>query len=151
MAIYLVQHGEALPEAQDPERGLSELGRAETRRIGEVAAGYHVRVAKIEHSGKKRARQTAEIFAELLRPRRGVGERGGLAPKDDVLPVAAALEPASDLMLVGHLPFMQRLLGQLVVGDPGRRLFQFQGGGIVCLDRDEMGWFIRWTLMPRIG
>ena len=151
MAIYLVQHGEALPEAQDPERGLSETGRAETRRMAEVAAGYGVRVARIEHSGKKRARQTAEIFAEVLRPERGLDERMGLAPQDDVVPVAASLDPASNLMLVGHLPFMQRLLGQLVVGDPERRVFKFQGGGVVCLDRDEAGWFIRWTLMPRIG
>ena len=113
-----------------------------------MAAGYGVRVRRIEHSGKKRARQTAEIFAEHLRPEQGIGERQGLAPKDDVVPVAASLDPSSNLMLVGHLPFMARLLGQLVVGDPERRVFQFQGGGIVCLDRDEAGWFIRWTLMP---
>lgn len=90
MAICLVQHGEALPEEQDPERGLSEAGRSETRRIAEVAAGYGVQVARIEHSGKKRALQTAEIFTEFLRPELGIGERQVLAPKDDVGPVAAA-------------------------------------------------------------
>jgi phosphohistidine phosphatase len=151
MAIYLVQHGEALPESEDPGRPLSETGRAETLRIAEVAAGYRVRVARIEHSGKLRARQTAEIFAAQLRPASGVTERQGLAPRDDVGPVAAALDPASDLMLVGHLPFMARLLGQLVCEDPERHPFRFQGGGIVCLDRDEGGWHIRWALMPRIG
>lgn len=151
MAIYLVQHGEALPKEQDPQRGLTETGRSETRRIAEVAAGYGVRVARIEHSGKMRALQTAEILAELLHPEQGLDERQGLAPKDDVRPVAASLEPASNLMLVGHLPFMERLLGQLVVADPERRLFKFQGGGIICLDRDEVGWQICWALMPRIG
>lgn len=151
MAIYLVQHGEALPKEQDPQRGLTETGRSETRRIAEVAAGYSVRVARIEHSGKRRALQTAEIIAALLHPEQGLDERQGLAPKDDVRPVAASLEPASNLMLVGHLPFMERLLGQLVVADPERRLFKFQGGGIICLDRGEAGWQICWALMPRIG
>jgi phosphohistidine phosphatase len=151
MAIYLVQHGEALSREQDPERNLTDTGRVEVRRIAQVAAGYQVPVARIEHSGKTRARQTAEIFAEHLSPERGLSQRSGLAPNDDVAPVAAGLDPASDLMLVGHLPFMQRLLGQLVVGDPGRRLLGFQGGGVVCLHRDEAGWLMRWTLMPRIG
>ena len=119
--------------------------------LPEVAAGYDVGVRRIEHSGKKRALETAEIFCELLKPKLGVAQRDGLAPKDDVMPLARTLEPDSNLMLVGHLPFMERLVGQLVVGDPERRVFKFQGGGIVCLDRDEAGWHIRWTLMPRIG
>jgi phosphohistidine phosphatase len=151
MAVYLVQHGEALPEAQDPERSLSETGHSETRRIAEVAASYRVQVARIEHSGKKRAQQTAQILADALHPAGGVGERQGLSPKDDVRPVATSLDASSNVMLVGHLPFMERLVGQVVVGDPDRRLFKFQGGGIVCLDRDEAGWYIRWTLSPRIG
>jgi phosphohistidine phosphatase len=151
MAIYLVQHGAALSKEQDPERGLSEEGKADTARIAEVAAGYGVRVGRIEHSGKKRAQQTAEIIAQHLKPASGVQSREGLAPMDDVAPVAAALDPASDLMLVGHLPFMERLAGQLIVGDPERRVFKVQGGGILCLDRDERGWHVRWGLMPRIG
>ena len=151
MATYLVQHGKALSKAQDPTRPLSDEGRAQTRRIAEVAAGYGVRVARIEHSGKLRAEQTATIIAEQLRPPGGVGQRDGLAPNDDVVPVAAAADPGSDLMLVGHLPFMERLVGQLVVQDADRRPFKFQGGGIVCLDRDERGWHIRWTLMPEIA
>ena len=74
-----------------------------------------------------------------------------LAPNDDVAAVAAALDPASGLMLVGHLPFMERLTSELVAGDPERRVFRFQGGGIVCIDSDDQGWHIRWTLMPEIG
>jgi phosphohistidine phosphatase SixA len=30
MAVYLVQHGEALPEEKDPQRGLSETGRSDS-------------------------------------------------------------------------------------------------------------------------
>jgi phosphohistidine phosphatase len=150
MAIYLVQHGKALAKAVDPERGLSDEGRGDTTRIAEVAAGYGVAVSRIEHSGKKRARQTAEILAEHLSPAGGVTQREGIAPMDDVAPVAAELDPASNLMLVGHLPFMERLAGQLIAGDPELRVFKVQGGGILCLDRDDRGWHVRWALMPHV-
>ena len=142
---------EALPEEQDPERGLSETGHAEVLRIAEVAAAYGVHVGRIEHSGKKRAAQTAEIFAGQLLPARGTGMRAGLAPMDDIAPVAHDLDPGSDLMLVGHLPFMERLLAQLVAGDAGLRVFRIQAGGLICLGRDEAGWHIRWALMPHVG
>ncbi len=40
MALYLVQHGKSLSKDQDPQKGLSEEGAVETRRIAEVAANY---------------------------------------------------------------------------------------------------------------
>lgn len=152
MALYLVQHGEALAEDVDPERSLSPQGRADVERIAGVAKGYAVRVSRIEHSGKKRAAQTAEIFAAALEPPGGVKARSGINPMDDVVPVAEQAEAEADLMLVGHLPFMQRLLSYLVVGSSERRVFKFQNGGIVCLDREaeEDGWYVKWALMPDI-
>jgi phosphohistidine phosphatase len=55
-------------------------------------------------------------------------------------------------MLVGHLPFMERLAAYLVTGSWERRIIKFQNGGIVCLDKESEtgGWFIKWTLMPNI-
>jgi phosphohistidine phosphatase len=151
MALYLVQHGQALSREQDAERGLSEEGRTETERIAEVAAQYRVHVSRIEHSGKTRARQTAEILAAHLKPADGLGAREGIAPLDDVTAFAPRLDPAADLMLVGHLPFMERLVGVLIAKVPELRVFKMQGGGILCLDRDDRGWHIKWGLMPRIG
>jgi phosphohistidine phosphatase len=151
MALYLVQHGQALSKEHDPERGLSEEGRAETERIAQVAAQYRVHVSRIEHSGKTRARQTAEILAAHLSPAEGPDPREGIAPLDDVTAVAAQLDPTSDLMLVGHLPFLERLVGVLIAKVPELRVFKMQGGGILCLDRDDRGWHIKWALMPRVG
>lgn len=62
MALFLVQHGLSSPREIDPEKGLSEQGTSQVKRIAQVAAGYGVAVSRICHSGKKRARQTAEIF-----------------------------------------------------------------------------------------
>ncbi len=153
MALYLVQHGKSLPGEQDPKKGLSPTGAVEVKRIAEVARGYGVRVRRIEHSGKERARQTADLMAEALQPEQSPIARPGLAPLDEVEPVAAGLDPGEALMLVGHLPFMERLTSQLILGRREPLVFKFQNGGIVCLDRDPHGrqWFIKWALMPRIG
>jgi phosphohistidine phosphatase len=152
MALYLVQHGKSLPKEVDPDPGLSEEGRSEATRIADVARGYQVQVTSILHSGKKRARQTAEIFAAALKPTEGLQERKGLKPLDDVAALAAEIGNHQHLMLVGHLPFMEKLASYLITGSADKRVFKFQNGGIVCLDRDsgDPSWYIKWALMPAI-
>lgn len=153
MALYLVQHGKSLPKDQDPQKGLSREGIAETERIADVAAGYGIRVSKITHSGKTRARQTAEIFEAALKPPGGIHERGGMNPLDDVAVFAETIDNAEGRMLVGHLPFMERLAAYLITRSVERPVFKFQNSGIVCLDKDPASnsWTIKWTLMPHIG
>jgi phosphohistidine phosphatase len=153
MALYLVQHGKSLSKDVDPEQGLSEEGKAEVARIASVAKDYQVKVGHILHSGKKRARQTAEIFAASLDLAGKIEELSGLKPLDDVADIAATLDTRDNTMLVGHLPFMERLTGHLITGAADKRVFKFQNGGIVCLDADleKNTWYIKWTLMPHIG
>jgi len=153
MALYLVQHGKSLPKDVDPDQGLSDDGIAETKRIAEVARGYQVKVSLIRQSGKKRAGQTAEILAEALNPADGVAEVSGLKPLDDVAAAAATLDAAANTMLVGHLPFMERMASFLVTGSADKPIFRFQNSGIVCLEKDPASdsWVIAWTLMPNIG
>jgi phosphohistidine phosphatase len=151
MSLFLVQHGKSLPKDVDPDKGLSDEGKEEVKRIASLAGEHGITLSAIKHSGKKRARETAEIFAEALIPGGGVQEIEGLAPLDDV----ARLNVKADenVMLVGHLPFMEKLTSYLVAGSSERpQVLKFQNGGIVCLDRDtERGsWFIKWTLFPRM-
>jgi phosphohistidine phosphatase len=153
MALYLVQHGKSLPKESSEDPGLSPEGIAETHRIAEVAKGYGVPVSVIRHSVKARARETAEIFAAALLPEGGLTETEGLKPTDDVTLLAESLSPADGVMLVGHLPFMGKMLSFLVTGSAGIPVFSFQNSGIVCLGREtgSSSWIIRWTLMPSIG
>jgi len=153
MALFLVQHGRSLPKEKDPDQGLTEEGMAEVKRIAGVAAGYKVRVSRIKHSGKKRAKQTAEALASALAPEGGVEESRGLSPMDDVSAVARELRTEDNLMFVGHLPFMEKLTSYLITGSPDSLIFKFQNGGIVCLDKTAESplWFIKWALMPNIG
>lgn len=153
MSVYLVQHGKNLPKEKDGAKGLSEEGIAETERIASVAGGYHIHVMRILHSGKTRAKQTADIIASTLQPTEGVHEQGGLGPMDDVVPVAQALDGKSNHMLVGHMPFMSKLASYLLTGSTERPVFKIQNSGILCLDNDTDGnvWIIKWSLMPDIS
>lgn len=152
MALYVVQHGKSLAKEIDPEKGLSEEGVAQVLRIAQVAKGYSVKVSKILHSGKKRAKQTAEIFAKELMPSEGVEEQNGMGPLDDVVGFTMKLDLSSNCMLVGHLPFMSRLISYLVTGSTAMYIFKVQNGGMICLDQDidRDSVFIKWALMPEI-
>ncbi|MDH4230575.1 MAG: phosphohistidine phosphatase SixA [Nitrospirota bacterium] len=153
MTLLLVQHGKSLPKEVDPEQGLSDEGRAETEKIASAAKEHGVRIARIVQSGKKRAVQTAEIFASALQPAAGVQKADGLNPLDDVAAFAEKIAASEDLMLVGHLPFMERLASFLITGSADKPVIRFQNSGIVCLEKDaDAGhWAVRWTLLPKIG
>ena len=151
MAIFLVQHGLALSKEEDPERSLSKEGIKDVERIAEVAKGYSIPVKSIRHSGKKRAQQTAEIFAKALKVQDLEGI-GGMDPKDDVEPFGATLNNESNTMFVGHMPFMSKLTSHLIAGNTEKEVFKFQNAGVVCLDTDnDNHWMIKWTLMPNIS
>jgi len=152
MAIYLVQHGKSLSKDVDAERGLSQEGISEVEKMAKVAQGYSVNIACIIHSGKKRAQQTAEIIAAALKPVQGVKASTGLGPLDDVSSMAKTLTRRSNSMLVGHLPFMEKLTSLLITGSSETSVIKYQNGGIVCMDQETNGgsWFIKWMLMPNI-
>lgn len=151
MAIFLVQHGLSLSKEQDPSKGLSGKGRAETVRIAEVAKGYNIPVKKIVHSGKKRAEQTAIVFKDILGITVPCEPIDSIRPLDDVKLFGKKIDSTSNLMVVGHLPFMERLVSYLIAGSEGISVIKFQNSGIVCLDGEAGNWFIKWTLNPDIS
>lgn len=152
MKAYLVQHAEALSKEVDPDRPLSERGRRDTEQVAAMAGRMGIVVSQIRHSGKVRAQQTARILGEALSPREGVVAVEGLGPLDDVEPVANDLDVASEtVMLVGHLPFMERLIGELVVGDPDEAVVAVQKAAITCLSENEGAWRVCWILTPEMA
>jgi phosphohistidine phosphatase len=152
MRLYLVQHAEAMSEEQNPDRPLTDLGRQQTAWVANVAGKLGVEIDEIRHSGKTRARETAEIIAEALGPSQGVTAVSGLSPLDDVEPVAQEVEGASGTwMLVGHLPFMERMAGYLLTGDAHQPVIDFTNAGIVCLEKMEERWQAAWILTPQIA
>ena len=78
MALYLVQHGKSLPADIDPEQGLSTEGVAETECMAQMAKDAALKVKGILHSGKPRARRTADILAAALKPAEGAMRKSPL-------------------------------------------------------------------------
>lgn len=106
----------------------------------------------IFHSGKTRARQTAEVLAEHLHPAKGGRETDALNPMDDASIWAKRLESIEDdTMLVGHLPHLSKLASLLLCQDENKRVIAFQMAGTVSLTRDESGnYAVAWMLIPRM-
>lgn len=151
MKLYLVQHGQAKPEAEDPQRGLTPEGENEVKRVAAIAKKMALNPSVIYHSGKLRAKQTAEIIGKALG--RPVEATDGLAPMDDVHLWADKLNQIdAELMLVGHLPFMEMLASYLITGDEGIRPVLFRNGAINCLEQKEnKRWAIRCILTPEMA
>ena len=153
MNLYLVRHGEALREEDDPERPLSDAGWADVRRMADyVATHLIIDVDRVLHSGKARARQTAEVLAGALVPSPGVDMTDGLEPMSDPMAWGERLaDTREDLVLVGHLPHLARLSSLLLSGDGTRPLVAFQTGAILRLERDDKGgWSVRWMVDPSV-
>jgi phosphohistidine phosphatase len=147
MELYLVRHGQAAARDGEASRSLTDHGAEVVRQVAAFAARAGVRVDEVRHSGKLRARQTAEILAEALAPPRGVNAATGLDPDDDVQNMAESLQQESgSLMLVGHLPFLSKLAGLLVTGDPENPIVVFHTASIARLARDNGSWTVDWAV-----
>jgi len=152
MFVYLVQHAPAKEKAEDPRRDLTEKGRMEIENVAHHLKRLNVQVQQIFHSGKTRARTTAEILAWHLKPAAGTTEAPGLAPLDDPAIWADRIEQLTDnIMVVGHLPHLGRLAALLMTGHQEKTVVNFQMGGAVRLQQMSPGqWAVDWTILPEI-
>jgi phosphohistidine phosphatase len=152
MYLYLIQHGEAKSEVDDPARPLTGQGARDISKVGYFVSG--IEVDSILHSGKLRAEQTAEILKDFIKSRAGVSRADALAPMDDPSVWAErlkALGTENSLMLVGHLPHLGRLASLLLCGSPDARAMDFRMGGVACLRRYEDGtWRLQWMVVPEM-
>ncbi|MBU1343161.1 MAG: phosphohistidine phosphatase SixA, partial [Proteobacteria bacterium] len=123
----------------------------DTDKIAQVAKVYKIAVSKIVHSGKKRALQTADIFNEALGIKDPCERIDGINPLDDVKVFGDGIDPLSNIMVVGHLPFMEKLVSYLTAKSEALRVYKFQNSGVVCLEYGQGGWYIKWTLNPNIS
>jgi phosphohistidine phosphatase len=150
MRLYLVQHGEALSEDVDPERALSDVGRADAKRLASFLAPKHLSISRVLHSGKLRAQQTAAVLVGAFVSKVAPEETEGLDPLDDPQALVDTLAGwQEDVLIVGHLPFLAKLVGQMLTGtdDP---LVTFDPGALVCLERSEDRWSVAWVVPPAL-
>ena len=152
MFLYLVQHGDAKKEEEDPSRPLSVRGIEDVKKITSFLSRLDIPIDEVLHSGKLRARQTAEIIADSLNITKGVSETEGLAPLNEPILWAEKLKTKThSLMLVGHLPHLGKLSSFLLSGNKEKSIIAFKMGGVVCMKRDDSGtWTLQWMITPEI-
>ena len=147
MAIYLVQHGIAVDKTIDPDRPLSQQGRQAVSKMANYLADRNIGIERIYHSGKTRARQTAEIFAEALKPE-NVQARDLLNPNDDVELLMPQLQDRC--LYVGHLPHLQKLVAALLCGNQQSPVVSFENAAVVCIAQTDQGYTLDWLLKPSL-
>ena len=152
MFLYLVQHGDAKKEEEDPARPLSDKGIEDVKKVASFMFRLKITPEEVLHSSKLRARQTAEIIADSLSIKKGVSETEGLAPLNEPILWAEKLKTKThSLMLVGHLPHLGKLSSFLLSGDKEKSIIAFKMGCVVCIKRDDAEtWTLQWMITPEI-
>jgi len=157
--LYIVRHGIAVdhgtPGIPDDERPLTPKGERRMREVARGLAALDLPVDRIASSPLPRAWRTAEIVAE------GLGMAGAVEVADVLRAGGSArdaadwlaLQPEAPLMIVGHNPALDELLGLLLTGDPSALPFTFKKGAVAALTRpggDSDRHALRWAAPPRL-
>ena len=152
MRVYLVQHGASKSEEEDPQRRLTEKAIGEVENVAQFLRPLKLGVDAVWHSGKARAQQTGELLAGAVGARDRIVQREGLGPKDQVTTTREALEQTGgDVMIVGHLPFLSKLVALLVTGSEENEIVEFRFGSVVCIERRDDGkWKVAWMITPAL-
>lgn len=152
MELYLVQHGEACAKEVNPERPLTDQGQADIDRLAAFLKQAGIQIDRVIHSEKLRAIQTAERLAAAIAPGVELEASGIINPNDN--PKAFDWQSESwdrATLVVGHLPFMAKLVSHLVIEDENRLITAYQPGSIVCLELNSNAhWQINWMLRPEL-
>jgi len=144
--IYLVHHADAVGPDVDSQRPLSEAGRHQAERLALEAAGRGVKPAVIWHSGKLRARQTAEPFWRICNPLAEFSAIRGLQPNDPAEWIRDLLTGETrHVMIVGHMPSLPAI-HELLLGGRAAPAGSFPLHGLVALEHDGGRWHERWRL-----
>ena len=138
MKLYLMQHAPAYPATENPERPVTPEGVQKTRSAAEGMKKLGIHFDLIISSTKRRAQQTAALLAEGLRyAYSDILSSEALLPNADTRSIMETLatEKAQQVLLVGHLPHLEKLTEELLEGGS----LIFSNCGLCCLELSEAG------------
>jgi len=131
----------------DPRRPLSPGGRAEVERIAAMAAGRGAKPRVVWHSGKLRAKQTAEACWRACNALAEFAATRDLQPDDPPQWMRDRLRGETrDILLAGHFPYLPRLLALLVTGGEAGVLFPQHGMVALVTDDEGTTWKEGWRI-----
>jgi phosphohistidine phosphatase len=145
--LFLVHHADAVAADVDAQRPLSASGRVHVERLAVESAAKGVKPQAIWHSGKLRARQTAEAFLRTCNPLAEFSAIRGLQPTDPPQMIEDQLRgEIRDVMLVGHMPNVERVHELLLRHAHGLARPTFPLHGIVAIEGDGTSWREVWRM-----
>ena len=140
--LFLVHHADAVGPDVDPQRPLSTAGRMHADQLAGRAKDRGIKPAVVWHSGKLRARQTAEAFWRACNPLAELAAIRGLQPGDPPEWIRDLITgDHRDLMLVGHMPSLPRIVS-LLTGTAQ----EFPLHGLIALEHENDRWVERYRL-----
>jgi len=146
VTLFLVHHADAVGPQIDSSRPLSVLGERQAANAAAHAEAHGAKPAAIWHSGKLRAKQTAQAFWRACNPLAEFKAVPDLQPDDPPSRVRDRLRGESrDILIAGHFPFMPRLLSLLLGDGP----VSFPQHGVVALESQDHGdtWKELWRVV----
>ena len=145
--LLLVHHGDAVGPEVDPRRPLSDAGRAAVERAAADAASRGAKPQVVWHSGKLRARQTAEAFWRACNALAAFSATRDLQPDDPPQWIRDRLRAETrDILLAGHFPHLPRLLALLLANEGAAADFPLHGVVALSTEDDGETWQERWRI-----
>jgi phosphohistidine phosphatase len=159
MEIYLLRHGIAEDRSatgRDPDRRLTDEGRAKLRRVLERAHQAGVRPSLILSSPYRRALETAEIAAHELGYEGKIVRIPALTPDSSPQQLWEAIREhrtESALLLAGHEPLFSATVAHLL--GSVHAMVHFRKGAIVRIDIETTGptpaGVLEWMLTAKLA
>jgi phosphohistidine phosphatase len=137
MDLYLLRHGIAVPHGapgfeRDSDRELTPKGAKKMRRAAEGMKAMELTFDVILSSPFSRAKQTAEIVADVFGAQKSLEFTDSLAvggdPEDLIKLITSKYSNVQSVLLVGHEPYMSSLISLLLAGDQSVAVTMRKGG-----------------------
>jgi len=158
--LYVLRHGEAgkrIPNgSKDSERALTVTGLEEVQEIASALAELDVSLDFVATSPLKRARQTADAVAKVLKVKKGsMEEWNELKPegrRPDLYRKLSQFKPESSVLVVGHEPYLSTMVSEIAFGS-GAGGIVLKKAGLAKLTvtsfQPKIKGELRWLLTPK--
>lgn len=146
MNIFILRHGIAVERGakgfdRDSDRPLTAKGKRQLRKTAAAMKKMKLHFDLILTSPYERAKKTAEIVAEELRLQKRLrlteALRSESAPESIISEMAGLKHAPEDVLLVGHEPYLSRLISLLVSGN-GDVAMDLKKGGLSKLEVEKL-------------
>ncbi len=157
--LYLLRHGEAgnrtaIP-VKDAERSLTVAGRKELEEIAASMLSQGMRFDRILASPLKRAYETGAIVSKTFKTMNVLEQWNELRPeasRPDLYRRLSKLKQNSEILLVGHEPYLGMVIGEMISGN-GNSHITLKKGGLakirVTSFVPKASGELRWLLTPK--